>query len=124
MCPFPCLISIPFKLSISGKIIANKPVSKSNLNPMEGCLAKIILLSSSIMRSCETILMRSLFFVIEFNELSSILKLSCVEKRMARIILKGSSEYVISGFKGVFSTFFCKSPIPLKGSINAPKLSD
>ena len=56
------------------------------------------------------------------NELFSILKFSCEAKRIARIMRNGSSQYVISGFNGVFIMPLSKSEIPLKGSNNSPKL--
>ena len=41
---------------------------------------------------------------------------------MARIILNGSSLYVISGLSGVLSILLVKSFNPLKGSSSFPKL--
>ncbi|OPZ01176.1 MAG: hypothetical protein BWZ11_01828 [Bacteroidetes bacterium ADurb.BinA395] len=65
--------------------------------------------------------MRFLFRPMASKVLVSTKKLSCAAKRMQRIMRKGSSEKVISGFKGVRITLFCKSLSPLKGSINSPK---
>ena len=66
----------------------------------------------------------SLFFEIDAKDSLSISKFNCVAKRIARIIRKGSSEYVISGFKGVFRILFSKSETPLNGSTKSPKLSE
>ena len=76
------------------------------------------------MRSPEIILILSLFFAIEVNDSLSISKFNWVAKRIARIIRNGSSEYVISGFKGVFNSLFSKSATPLNGSTKSPKLSE
>ena len=51
-----------------------------------------ILFNSSTILSPDIILMRSLFLSIASNDLASITKSNCVEKRMARIIRNGSSE--------------------------------
>ena len=86
----------------------------------EGFLEANILCNSSTTRSLEIILIRFLFFVMAFSDVSSIVKSNCVAKRIARIIRKGSCEYVISGFKGVRIVFLSKSFTPLKGSSRSP----
>ena len=65
--------------------------------------------------------MRSAFRVIASKDPFSMVKFNCVAKRMALIIRKGSSEYVISGFSGVLIILESKSLIPSKGSNKAPK---
>jgi hypothetical protein len=49
----------------------NKPLSKSSLKPTDGFGDKIILFNSSLIRSLETIEMRSLFLEMALNEFSS-----------------------------------------------------
>ena len=72
------------------------------------------------MRSFETIKIRCDCCLIEKSVFGSILKFSCVEKRMARIMRRGSSEKVVSGSKGVRIILLFKSFKPEKGSINSP----
>ena len=68
---------------------------------MEGFSERIILLSSSVIRSFETILIRSACLVMAAKVSSSILKLSWEAKRIARIMRNGSSEKVTSDQAGV-----------------------
>ena len=102
-------------------MISNKPVWYKCKNPIEGLFEARILFNSSTIRSPEMMLILSLFFEIASKDSDSISKFNCVAKRMARIIRNGSSEYVISGFKGVLMILFFKSSTPLKGSTKSPK---
>ena len=53
---------------------------------------------------------------------ASISKPSWLANLIARIILKGSSEKVISGFKGVLINFFFISVNPSNGSTSSPNV--
>ena len=64
---------------------------------MEGFGDEMILFSSSVILSCEMILMRSAFSLIACKVFSSMVKFNCVANRMARIIRKGSSLNVCAG---------------------------
>ena len=63
----------------------------------------MILFSSSVTRSMETILMRWALRLMASNDSGSMQNLSCEAKRTARIIRNGSSEQVMSGSRGVRS---------------------
>ena len=82
-----------------------------------------ILNNSFVFLSCETIVILSAFFLIDFKQIGSISNDSFDEKYAALIILKGSSENVISESRGVLKILFLRSSIPLNGSKNSPKLS-
>ena len=80
-------------------------------------------MNSSLILSQDTISILNACLLIEIKQLLSILNPSFDIKYAALIILKGSSENVSSGSKGVFNFLDLISLIPPKGSISSPKLS-
>jgi hypothetical protein len=66
---------------------------------MDGFGDRMILFNSSVIRSCDTMLILSVLFFMAATAISSILKFNCDAKRMARIMRNGSSEKVSTGFK-------------------------
>ena len=114
---------MPLKAVNSGIIFSRRVVSSINFKPTEGFSLNIILLNSTIILSIETILMRSASCLMASREFFSISKCKTDANLIALIILKGSSEYVCAGSKGVRRILFCISSLPLKGSISSPKFS-
>ena len=80
----------------------------------------MILFNSSTIRSREMISMRALLRSMASKVSGSMKKPSCVAKRMARIMRKGSSLKVISGSSGVRIVKSSRSSMPPNGSTNSP----
>lgn len=123
LCPFPSIVSIPFNAAISGNIISRSPAISRILNPTDGLGERIILESSSLIRSLVMMLILSLFLLIASKVSGRILNPSCEANLIALIILRGSSEKVTSGSRGVLRILAFISSIPLKGSTSCPKES-
>ncbi len=99
--PRPLRCSVLSRAVSSGRMISSKPQRCSSTSPLLGTGARIILFSSSAMRSLLTILIRSLLRARASNVSSSMKKFSCAANLTQRIILRGSSEKVMSGSSGV-----------------------
>ena len=97
--------------------------SSSRMKPFEGMSERMILPSSSMMRSFEMISMRERLRSMAAKVSGSMRKLSCVANRMARIMRRGSSLKVMSGSSGVRIIPFSRSSIPPKGSTSSPQRS-
>ena len=123
LCPRPFMVSTPCSAANSGKIISRSPHWKRSSHPRAGESEAMIFCNSSAMRSPEIIRMRSRLRCSASKVSGSISKLSCVAKRMARIIRRGSSEKVISGSSGVAIMRSSRSQMPSKGSTSSPKRS-
>ncbi len=90
-------------------------------NKIEGLEQERILKNSAVIRSHDTILIRAAWWFIDSLILESTRISNLAQKYAALIILKGSSEKVLFGSRGVTSCFACKSRMPLKGSDRSPK---
>ena len=80
-----------------------------------------ILFISSVILSLVIIFILCALAVIACKVFSSILNCNCAAKRIARIILSGSSIKVFSGSRGVLINFLSMSPTPSNGSFTVPK---
>ena len=119
--PRPLTTSMPRIASSSGKISFSNPHWASRVHPIDGRCDAIIFISSSITRSREMIFMRSALRVIAANVSGNISNSSWVAKRIARIILSGSSLKVTSGSSGVRIICRFRSSSPSKRSMSVPK---
>ena len=113
LCPRPSMVSTPLRATSSGKMSSSSPDMSSNLKPIEGLGLRSILESSVLMRSLVIMDMRSRLRHIASKVSRSMRKLSCVAKRIARIMRSGSSEKVTSGSQGVRSSLLWRSMRPL-----------
>lgn len=93
---------------------------ESRTKPHEGVRVSIILFISSVMRSEDTILIRSHEASMAVNVSSDIWNPRRVAKRMARIMRRGSSEKVRFGSSGVRMRRSSRSSRPSKGSNSRP----
>ena len=123
LCPIPSNVSAPSNCKNCGKINCNNPASFNKYQPLDGTGVFIIFCSSSVILSCETIVIRSAIFLIAANVSSVIVKFNCVANRIARIIRSGSSSKVCSGAKGVLIIFCAICNIPSNGSTKLPKFA-
>ena len=112
----PSIYSAPARSTMAGKISLSNPVLNRSVKPTDGFTDIKILLNSSVILSCEIILMRCAASEMPNKVAESISNPSCDAKRMARIILKGSSLKVFSGAKGVLIICALRSSSPLNGS--------
>jgi len=102
---------------------SSRPVCSSSRNPAEGFAVVIILFSSVVILSADTIFILSALLLIDVSVSSAIRKSSCAANLTALIILSGSSLKVASGSSGVRIIPFLISSIPPNGSSTSPGLS-
>ena len=101
----------------------NKPVSKRRRKPTDGLGERMILFNSAAILSWEIIPILSLYFFNACLVSPSKTNPSWAANLMARIILRGSSEKVIPGSRGVLIIWLFKSSKPSKESRNKPNSS-